>query len=660
MRALAVLSVFAYHAQPDFFRAGFAGVDVFFVISGFIITRLLLKEARSHGILLSRFWARRIRRLLPAATVVLLACLAFTAAVVPRTLWADTGRAILASALYVQNLNLAAQSVDYAGQRQPATIVQHYWSLSVEEQFYLVWPLLAALLAFFARRLKLDPAVTLGAAALAITGASFAWALEHPPGAYFLSTTRVWQLTLGCLLACLGTHRLPVLLRIGSSWAGAGLLTASALLIDTTQGYPAWSALLPTSGAFLLIAGGDAGSWSFQPILSWGPLRFLGDLSYSLYLWHWPVLHFYPAESMAGLPGPVEAAMLCLVLAAVTKLAVEDRMRIKPHTAWRLWPSYVLGAALVSVAAALSGCVILQQEEEAREARKEIKRFEINDPDYPGAMAKTRPAARVMPVRPNPVFAREDLPVLYTDGCEARQMQTAVPCEYSSGTFTIALVGDSHAAQYLPALQLLANAHGFRLVVFQKAACLFHPSPILVRASGMPRTDCETWKKAALAELLKLRPNAVIYTQATADIYNEVYMLQDAETLAAGYREILQKLTGAGIRVGVIRDNPRPLWDVPTCALQNPLCEFKRSLILDARTDTLWKTAGTLAEVSVLDLSDYYCKDDSCPAVIGNVLVYSDGDHITASFAKTLAPAIDEWLLRFALPDQTIRGSSLH
>lgn len=650
MRGLAVLAVFAYHLWPDVCKAGFAGVDVFFVISGFIITRILLKEARSHGIRLAHFWARRIRRLLPAATLVLLACLALTVTAVPRTLWADTGRHILASSVYLQNLNLAALSVDYAGQRQPATIVQHYWSLSVEEQFYLLWPILAAAFALLARKLKFDPAWSLGLAAFSITLISFAAALEHPAGAYFLSTTRVWQLTLGCLLACTGTHRLPQFFRILASWAGAGLLAAAWFSIETTQGYPGWTALLPTSGAFLLIAAGDAGDWSWHSILSFGPIRFIGDISYSLYLWHWPVIHFLGDESITGLPVSVEACFVSVVLAVLTRFFVEDPLRIKGSAhSGRLWPSYLLGAALVAGVAVLSGCVIFEHEEQAKEAVQQIKRFEANDPDYPGAMARTQGTPRTLPMRPNPVFAREDLPSLYTDGCEAKQTNTAVPCEYSSGSFTLALVGDSHAAQYLPALELLAKAHGFRLLVFQKAACLLHPASIRVRATGLPRYDCDAWKKSALEQLLQIRPDAVVYTQATAEIYNEVYMAADEKTLASGYREILGQMLGAGIRVGVIRDNPRPLWDVPTCAYQNPACTFKRSAILDAREDTLFKTAGTLAEVSVLDLSDYYCAGDSCPAVVGNVLVYRDGDHITASFAKTLAPALDEWLLRWAV-----------
>lgn len=667
LRALAVGLVIVYHLSPASLPGGFVGVDVFFVISGFIITRLLLREQSETGrIHLATFWARRIRRLLPAATLVLGLCLTLAIILLPRNLWERTGLQILASALYVQNWALAAQAVDYGAQREAATAVQHFWSLSIEEQFYLLWPVLIACISAAAARFKfrLRPGIVF--LCVCIFSASFTSAvLSTDSSAYFVTTTRGWELILGCLLAALPAENVPRLLRVAASWTGLTLILGAALLIPGPSGYPGWKALAPTLGAFLMIAAGNGGNWSWFPVLSWGPFRFLGDISYSLYLWHWPLIVFWPGDWMfLQIPKGAAILMASVVLAILTKFCVEDPLRA--HPGGRLWKSYLLGAIFAGTVAGGAGCLIQYQETEAKAAAAEIRGFRGGDPQYPGAQAldPDKPVAPPStPPKPNPVFAANDLPSLYTDGCEARQTSQASICEYGDPNgITIALVGDSHAAQYLPALEALARKYRWRLIVLEKAACLVHPMSIRFRSSGLPKTECDSWKTSALKLLMAAKPRAVILTVARPFIYDDFHLLPSISEQVDGYSQILRQLTDEGIRVGVIRDNPRPMWDVPTCVLQSggsaDACARPRANILDAQTDPLFTAAQKDKKVSTLDLTPFFCTKDTCPAVIGNVLVYRDGDHLTASYAKTLAPYLDQWMQQWIHQDRPVDSGS--
>lgn len=667
LRALAVLFVLLYHIWPEFLPGGFAGVDVFFVISGFIITRLLFREhAETGSIRLASFWARRIRRLLPAATLVLGASLAATLLWLPRNLWEKAAAQVLASALYVQNWWLAAQAVDYAGQREAATLVQHYWSLSIEEQFYLVWPIFFAAAAAVASRFKVRPHTSIALLCLCIFAASFSAAVLYPDrSSYFATSSRAWELALGCFLASLPAERLPVWLRAAASWAGLGMILWAGLFLKGTGGYPGWTALVPTLGAFLMIAAGNAGNWSWFPVLNWGPIRFVGDISYSLYLWHWPLIVVWRGDWMP-LPISNSAAILIasLVLAILTRFCVENPLRIHRSRPLVLWRSYLMGAVLVASVAGGAGCVIHYQAAEAKEAVAEFQRSPVNDPNYPGASAldPDSPApAPGGPIKPNPVFAKDDLPSLYLDGCEARQTSEASICEYGDANgITIALIGDSHAAQYLPALELLARNYRWRLIVLQKAACLIHPMSIRFRSTGLPKSECDSWKKSALKLLAATKPRAVIFASARPFIYDDYHILPSIEEQVEGYGQILRELTGQGIRVGVIRDNPRPVWDVPTCVLQSgadsEMCSRPRAITLESQADPLFTAAEKNAEVSALDLTRHYCTAEKCPAVIGNVLVYRDGDHLTASYAKTLAPYLDQWMQKWIHRERSPAG----
>lgn len=300
LRAVAVGLVLLYHAGWSFLPGGFVGVDVFFVISGFLITGQIVNEIERTGRLsLIGFYARRAKRILPAATVVLAATAAAVWLFVPRSDWQVIGGDIAAAAVYVVNWRFADRAVDYlAADNAVTSPVQHFWSLAVEEQFYLLWPLLIVLAILAARTLRrsnVRPVLWVGLAVLAVP--SFVWSIletaNSPARAFFVSTTRLWELAVGAGIALIAVRaaRMPRAAALVLGWLGLAAIVAAALLVTAKTAWPGYAAALPTLGAAAVIAAGAAAG-SRGPVLLLGtsPFRWVGDLSYSLYLWHWPML----------------------------------------------------------------------------------------------------------------------------------------------------------------------------------------------------------------------------------------------------------------------------------------------------------------------------------------------------------------------------------
>lgn len=663
LRGVAVLLVLFYHMWPSALSGGLVGVDVFFVLSGFLISGLLLDESDRRGAIdLPAFWGRRIRRLVPAAAVVLMIILPLVVKFLPPTRWIATGWQIIGAALYVVNWTLAAQSVSYAERGADPSPVQHYWSLSIEGQFYLVWPVLAFLITrIFEKRRRF----VFGLAALMV----FLGSLLHcilftysgSAAAYFVTTTRVWELALGGVLAAImPSVRLSNRLRTAFSWTGLLAILVSGVAFTLHMAFPGWIALVPTLGAFAVIAAGQGGRYSPARFLAWKPAQYLGDISYSVYLWHWPLILFLPlwAEHAGSglataLKGGVVPVLLSLLIGALSKHVVEDPFRrgavarfLRLHK--RPVP-YILAALFIVPVVFFSCHRIAVQNETERAAKQELDALLVEDPDYPGAAAldpaHRRPGRPGAALRPDPLVARKDAPSVYEDGCDARQTMTASPCEYGEpgGKRTIVLLGDSHAVQYLPAMERLADRNHWRIVVLQKSACLPCDAPTSVRATGLVKPDCESWKADATRLIIELKPDLVVTTGGMPNIYNEVYMVPGTQEIVAGYRSFWGRITAKGIRVLVIRDNPRPIYDVPSCVAMNRdttgRCDHTREWALDRHDDPLIE-ASRMPLVELLDLTEFFCEGGNCPVVIGNVLVYRDGDHITGSYARTLAPYI--------------------
>jgi peptidoglycan/LPS O-acetylase OafA/YrhL len=668
LRAVAVLIVLIFHIWPAWLPGGFVGVDIFFVISGFLITGLLLIEAESSGrIRLGRFWARRVRRLLPAATLVLLAALAGTILWLPETTWMPVAGQVVSSALYMQNWTLAIQSVDYAARGEASTAVQHYWSLSIEEQFYVLWPILAFVATLVSRRTRRS----VGALFFIFGGTIFIFSLGYSifktqipaPSDYFVSTTRAWELALGCILAVASRRiRLSGWLKSLMSSTGLAAIIFASFFLKAGAGFPGWVALAPTLGAVFVLAAGGA-KWSASPVLASRPLKFIGDISYSIYLWHWPIIVFLHATKGSTPLVGIFIFIVSIALATLSKFFVEDPLR-KGRVDGRtgdpsLWRSFAMGIFLVALVVMVSQGFYWYRQNIKNSMIAYMNRLKPDDPEYPGATALDDEIRDEMPVkvlanvppRPDPLVAQDDRPTAYKDGCDYNQQISARICEYGNpkANFTIILTGDSHAAQYLPAFELLAAKNNWRIGLVERAACMLGSGP--VKIGGVVNASCDQWQKDAIKLILDTKPDLVVTSAGLPVIYEtSIYQLAPIDEQIKNYKETWQKLQEKHIPVVVIRDNPRHYFDVPACAQLNRarpgLCSRPRNEVLDNFQDSIFLAAGQTPAVQTLDLSNFFCIKNECPVVIGNVLMYRDGDHLTATYVKTLAPYLGRWIKR--------------
>ncbi|MFN8168655.1 MAG: acyltransferase family protein [Candidatus Nanopelagicales bacterium] len=689
LRAVAIVAVVGYHVGLPLFGGGFVGVDVFFVISGFLITGLLVAEAQGHGhVSLARFWARRARRLLPAATLVLAVVALASWFALPRLDHRGVGLDVVASALYVSNLRFAAQATDYLGAVAPPSPVLHFWSLGVEEQFYLVWPLLVLAVALLARRRALRGEASAAvrrrhlAIALAVLGAaSFLLSLRltdrAQPWAFFGMPTRAWEFALGGLLAigALEAARVPVGVRRAAGWLGGAVLLASVVLVDGDRPYPGTQALWPVLGTTALILAGTTATdraTSVPRLLAAWPMRALGRLSYSWYLWHWPALVLAVAvwgELSTGVL--LLVALVMLVPAALSYRFVETPVRHSPALVASSRRSLLLGLAL-SVSAALCGGLLavapgggsLASGTPAPAVEDDTGRGAAPAADdlsaSPTAGATTAPTARPVvwptgPLTPDPAQARDDLPAIYSDGCHLSITATSSPtCAFgeTGSATTVVLLGDSHAAQWFPTLKRLADKNGWRLLVRTKSGCPAPDVTILQRRLKRAYDECDTWRSAVLDEIVRTKPALVVAagtrTDSLVDRASGDPLAQDraGAEWKAGWRRTLSPLEKAGVTVAVLRDTPWPGKDMASCVAQHEsrpsTCDLSRKA-LDSPAYDVATTNGSPTAHGV-DLSDVICAPTRCPATQGKYLVYRDESHLTATFARALAPYLDKQL----------------
>lgn len=669
IRALAVILVLIFHYNSDTLPGGFIGVDIFFVVSGFIITRLILFEIENTGRLdLIRFWARRIRRLLPIATLVLLVTLWLSYYFIDETRIVAISSQILYCAIYIVNWIFANQSIDYAMQRADPSPVLHYWSLSIEEQFYIFWPICLALIAFipYSRRNQKLRIRLITIFFILITIASFSWSVFSSLGndfkaSYFVTTTRVWQLSIGGLVAVAKNKKNSLNLNYGliASWIGFLGLIFCSIWLSLNFRYPGWIAILPVIGTVLLIISEKGGEWSLVPIFEWKPIQYIGDLSYSIYLWHWPVYIFLPfIENHYSLKFDLTERWLpyiiiTVLLSIISKHCIEDPFR-HGYLSRLLKQKRAYGFGLFLILMTVSISLKVKSDTETKIDYAKAVFLNSIDSNYPGAAVYdqnyTIKLNTEVQIQPDPLIAKHDRPDLYDDGCDLKQTFEAVGCKYGSNesNIRIFLVGDSHAAQYAPALQKLSAENQWQLTVFEKAACPLADIDIRFSETGEIKSDCQSWKKQVIDIIIEERPSLVIVSGGLPNLYRGYYWLPTDMEIVAGYVSIWQAFQLKSIPILAIRDNPRPKQDIPSCVAQYrtnvELCSMQRSVVLDSNFDPLIN-AAKLTNTPLLDLTNYFCKDEICPAVIGNLLVYRDGDHLTASYSKSLSPYIEPAIL---------------
>ncbi|WP_448642739.1 acyltransferase family protein [Geodermatophilus sp. URMC 63] len=690
MRAVAVLAVVLFHAGVPGLGGGYVGVDVFLVVSGFLITGVLWRELAATGtVRLARFTGARARRLLPAGVTVLLTTAAAAAWLLPplqaRIALGDT----IAAAVYGLNNRLAVRGTDYLAADTPPSPFQHYWSLGVEEQFYLLWPALLVGTGRLAwRGTRGRPAgtrtatplvVVLGLLTVASSAVSLLWTRSAPPWAYFSLPSRAWELGLGGLVALTLPvwRRAPVALAVPAGWAGLALVVGSAVTLDESTPFPGTAALLPVAGTALVLgAGVRAPRWGVGGLLSAGLLRGLGRWSYSWYLWHWPVLVLAPyLVGDLGLGGRLAAAGVALLLAGLTLHLVEDRVRFARPLRDSPGRSLLLGGGLT--AAGVAGALALTAVVPAPVGRGAAVAAATLDVPGESAAPAPDPAAATPVVDPQEARvadltaqvqaavaasaglhavpsnltpplaeARADVPEVFTDGC-VLSWRTAEQhtCEFgdAASPVLVALVGDSHAAQWVPALQPVAEQRGWRLQVASKVTCPLLDLPITSPYLGRPYTECVQWREQVVAGLRAAPPSLVVLAATRRYGADFGFTAYDEAWLDALGRMVAE-LRSTGARVLVLGPVPDPHTVVPTCLSAHlddaAACTPDRATANDA--------AGIAAETQVVqaaggryaDLTDLFCTAAECPLVVGDQLVFRDDNHLTTGYAAFLGPVV--------------------
>ncbi|MFZ9218446.1 MAG: acyltransferase family protein [Candidatus Limnocylindrus sp.] len=632
LRGVAILLVLLFHAGLPWTPGGFVGVDVFFVISGFLITGKLWRESQQPGGLnIARFYAWRIRRLLPAALVavaVISLVGLIVAAPLDRSELAADGAA---SALSIANMRFIG-SVDYFAATSSPSPFLHFWSLSVEEQFYLVWPALIVFLSW-----RGGSARRLFAVLLLGVVASFALSLwltdASPSRAFYLLPTRVWQLGVGGLLALagvMGTSR-----RAGAiAWAGLAVVALAGVVLSAETPYPGLAALLPTAGAVALLYGGAAPSGPVR-LLTAAPLRLLGKISYSLYLWHWPLLVLPLLFLERALTGVeiVVAVAAAIGISWVSWRFVEQPFRYSDRsrraTSWsaiRAGVAGILSVALFTqgLAAALPSTVVAVQP----------------TPSPSGSpTASDGPIALPQDLAPSLASARDDEERLRGDGCLAFERVTAPPeCVYGvkGSTVTIALVGDSHASHWFPAIEAIALERGWRLLTFVKVSCSFTTLPQRNLALKRAYRECTTFNEATVARLSEIKPALTIIVNRRT--FRPIAEGVTPTIAGAALGKMVARLPGT---TAILVDTPDPGRDVPACLSKHPsdirACLFTQDDADNREIGVAERVAAEASGATLIDLTSEICAAWPCSPIAKNVLIYRDEDHMTETFSRTLA-----------------------
>jgi peptidoglycan/LPS O-acetylase OafA/YrhL len=678
LRAVAVIAVVLFHA--GFTTGGYVGVDVFFVISGYLITGLLGRELREHQRLsFAGFYARRARRLLPASVLVIVVTVLASARWLHPLAARDVVGDARSAALYVANYHFIAQRTDYLNTAAPSPLL-HYWSLAVEEQFYALWPLVLLGAAALARRTRRASAFAAVLVAIGIVSFFLSVRVTHTsaPWAYFSLATRAWEFVVGGLLALVvhrveGLHR-PTAAIVG--WLGAFALLWSVVHFGAATAFPGSVAAIPVLATVaILTAGAAAPARGVSHLLSRRPLRAGGRISYSWYLWHWPVLVIAPAVVGRSLGRPVNLVLVVAsgALAALTTRMVEEPLRFAPRLAAPPRPTLAAAAALTAVA--LVATAVAAQSlpslrgarpatvltashatapiaSSARTAAPEPAVARVIDALYRSdehtVAAATHADAVPSNLQPSLEHAHADKARPFLDGCDDTFTDPTVHrCTYGApdGRSTIVLLGDSHAAQWFPAFDEIANERRWKLENFTKAACpLFVTKLVWSPVLGRHFDECTTFVRSALARIAAERP-AVVVIGIARHYGPENHFQVFAPPWIDGLRTTVRELRTTGAKVVLLSQTAHPATDVPDC-LSGHLrdiapCEQTTARAVDSNGLAAEAATAQAAGARFVNLTPLMCSATTCPAIVGNILVYRDDNHVTTTFAKWLAPVFD-------------------
>ncbi len=645
LRAVAVMMVVVYHV---FVGRVSGGVDIFLFISAFFMTLSFVRKiADERPIAIGRYWLHTFKRLLPMAVLTILATSALLWCCYPRRALWDYRPQALSSAFYVQNWYLAANNVDYYAHRSElASPFQHFWSLSIQGQVFLIWPLVFLLAWWLRRRLRVSCVPVLAVAFGAIFVASLTYSIittaTRQEFAYFDTGARLWEFALGSLVALAIPHLRPGRAgRVLLGWAGFVGMISCGIVIDVATAFPGWIALWPLlSAAAIMIAGQSGSPLGVDRFLGWRPVVRLGDSAYSLYLVHWPLLITFLVVSDQQVAGPWAGGLLVVV--SVVLAVVLNRLIEEPLRRWA-WPEaskprmgVVVVTCLLLVALPIGAWLRFDQYKADQVVAQNSDDAHRNNPGalslLPGFVYEGEPDAPVLPL----VETLDSQWVQLPGRCSGR----FAPTDKRLGEFcrqaekvvnptkTVVLVGNSHAEQLVGAIAPVAAEQNWQLVSLIQSGCSFG-------LTGQP-DECFEIDEAFVKYLERLHPVVVITISTWAAPADD-----QQERVVRGHSEAIDRLVSAGINVVGVRDNPRwtydPVdclestdWDVDACT---PSVD---ELLAEVNPAEQWQGRDGY---TILDFTDLICPDGWCSPVIGNVLVWIDTDHLTADYVETMGLA---------------------
>lgn len=639
LRAISALLILAYHI---WFNKVSGGVDVFFVISGYMMANVLLKQYANHQRLyLWKFWGRICQRVLPSAFVVLSTTLLLAIVFMPAVLQMELVKEVLAASLQLENVLLIKNSTDYLARELPPSPVQQFWALSIQMQFYWLLPfclLLAIKLSAKKRWLLLVVLATLW-------GLSFSYGVwrtsTEPTAAYFDLFARYWQFLTGVGIAVLmpWLHWRPVSSMLLATLGLLGILSTGVILPAEAE-FPGVVALLPViSASMLLLAGAGQSAGSYHGVSRWLAKSWLsrfGGWSFTLYLWHWPILvmaqHHFGTTELSFFQGLLVIS-ISLVLAWLTQNLIEKPMSTIQFS--RTAFTHLSAVLMFSLIFALNLSWWLNLENERDEAMQTL----LSEPAQPKITLPLNINKTSYDLKDEFQLATAKLqPKPYRDGCHQGRLGSEVKvCEYGDpdGSLTIALVGGSHSLQWFSALEIIAEQQGWRLLSMTKTAC-----PLGVKKNS--NKSCHEWNERVIFRLFELTPDVVITASTRADGLeigeNNVEYVPDT------YVQQWRRLVEAGIQLVGIRDNPYFSSDVPICVgvQQHNLarCHQPRELSLAFESPA----ADYDYLIDEVDLTEYLCTENECPVVVDDTPIYRDRHHLNVTYVERLAPALSRKL----------------
>jgi peptidoglycan/LPS O-acetylase OafA/YrhL len=685
LRAIAVLAVLLFHAGVPGLAGGYVGVDVFFVVSGFLITSLLVTEKESSGtISLSSFYARRVRRLLPVSAVVAVSTL------VASWIWLEPLRLrsvandVLAVATFSSNFVFASRGADYLQSTLPPSPLQHYWSLAVEEQFYVVWPLLIAVLCIGASATsRVNVRVRIGLLSAVVSVASFVLCMRmmdsSQPWAFFSPHTRAFELAIGALVAVIPMVTLKWFRSAMAitAWCGLVGIIVTVVQFDETTRFPGPWALAPVLATALVLRGGNATPWAPVALLQLSPLQWLGSRSYSAYLWHWPILIVVAAAFNRELS--VTDGLVCIAIAlGLSEFSfrfIENPIR--HNITLRGLRAVALATAIIAVVAG-AGVIARNNPPAIAVGPDATTPTVVGDTTLPAGVGGTTttliPTAPNLPSRGKPVpaiveaasmtglpgnltpglqNAISDMPIIYKNNCHAgfsavRPKKCVFGDETSS--VVVGLYGDSHAAQWFPAFEKVAIKRKWKLITYTKRGCPPAEIPTFSSVLGKVYKECAPWRRNVLDQMV-------------ADGVQVVFVAHFERLLSAStrkpmwqkeWREGLQgtvtEIESRGMKTVLMQDTPYPGQDIPTCLSRSytNIQQCSPSVGAAYRDDMNEMLVDfDRAGQQVLWVKDWFCISTLCPTVVGNVLVYRDDNHMTVTFASLIAPLLDAATFEF-------------